>query len=197
MRPLLLALPLSLALAGAHADEHDHGHAHDNPGAHEHGAALLDVALEDRVLSIELHSPAINLVGFEHRPGNDAERAEIARARQALAAPLALFGLPNAARCTVNLNEQTSPLFDEDAGHEHDEHEHEHEDEHEAHGHGDHADIDARYRMTCAEAGQLEALDLTGFFETFPRTERLQVQLIGPSGQQGLQLEPGDATVPF
>lgn len=194
MRPLLLALPLSLALVGAHAEEHDHdhGHTHDNPGAHEHGAALLDVVLEDRLLSIELHSPAINLVGFEHRPGNDAERAEAARARQALATPLALFGLPATARCTVSLSEQSSPLFADDAQHDHDAHEHGHEDEH-----GEHADIDARYRMTCADTEQLEALDLTGFFETFPRTERLQVQLIGPNGQRGLQLEPGDAAVPF
>lgn len=197
MRPLLLALPLSLALSTVHAGDHDHDHAHghDNPGAHEHGVALLDVVLEGQVLSIELHSPAINLVGFEHAPTSDEERARVARARQALSAPLPLFGIPDAAGCTLAQNEQSSPLFGSHDDREpeedgHDEHDHDSQ-------HGGHADVDAHYQLNCRDVARLKGLDLGGFFDTFPQTERLQAQVIGPNGQQGLQLAPGQARIAF
>ncbi|MNF13411.1 hypothetical protein D3C80_2152510 [compost metagenome] len=48
----------------------------------------------------------------------------------------------------------------------------------------------ARYRFTCRQPAALEALDLGELFRRFPATEKLQVQLIGPHGQQGRELSP-------
>ena len=75
MRRLLLALPFALLpLAVAHAhDDHDHDHAHGTLGAHEHGVAKLNVVLDDNTLELELDSPAMNLVGFEHAASSDAD----------------------------------------------------------------------------------------------------------------------------
>lgn len=191
MRHLLLALPLALlpgfALAAEH---HDHDHSqHDSLGAHEHGAAELDAALEGSALEIELRSPAMNLVGFEHAPSSEADKAKIASVRKQLEQPAPLFGLPPAAGCTLAESELDSPLFE---GEIH-EHEHEHEHDHE----GQHSEIHAHYRFECATPQALTELDLQGLFNAFPGTEKIQAQLIGPNGQRGAQLSASQPSAAF
>src|SRR5690606_12713106 len=186
MRHLLLALPFALLpLGAAHAASHEHEHhdhdhqQHGSLTAHEHGVASLNVALDGQTLEIQLQSPAINLLGFEHEAASEADRARVADVRRQLEQPQALFALPIEARCTLREHELDSPLF---AGPEHADHED---------GRG-HSDIDASYRFTCASADALGALELGNFFASFPGTEKLQVQLIGPGGQQGAELSPGN-----
>lgn len=180
MRRLLLALPFALlpgfALA---AEQHDHDHArHDSLGAHEHGAAELDAALDGSTLEIELRSPAMNLVGFEHTPSSEADKRNIADARKQLEQPDTLFGLPAAAGCTLAETVLESPLFEDVA------HKHEHDGDHER----QHSEIHAHYRYECATPQALHALDLQKLFKAFPGTEKIQTQLIGPNGQRGAQL---------
>jgi len=190
MRRTLLALPFALlpfaiAQADSHEHVHDHDHAHEEHGslgAHEHGVASLNVALDGQTLEIQLESPAMNLVGFEHEAKSDADKAKVASARKHLEQPQALFALPIEAKCALQDSELDSPLFG-DAEHA----EHEHGDEH------SHSDIDASYRFACANAKVLKTLELGSFFGTFPGTEKLEVQLIGPSGQQGAELTPSNS----
>lgn len=190
MRNLLLALPFALLPLAAAAQDHDHDHAeHGSLGKHEHGAASLNVALDGSTLEIQLESPAINLVGFEHAASSDAERATVAAVRQQLEQPQALFALPIEARCTLKEHELLGELF---AQHEHDEHAAGAQGE--EHGH---SDLSAHYRFDCATPAALQTLELGSFFGSFPGTEKLDVQLIGPSGQQGLQLSPGNTRLTF
>ncbi|BCR23191.1 MULTISPECIES: DUF2796 domain-containing protein [Pseudomonadaceae] len=192
MRYALLALPFALLpLHAAQAANHEHSHAHAHEehaslDAHEHGVASLNVALDGQTLEIQLQSPAMNLVGFEHEAKSDADKAKVAAARQHLEQPQALFALPIEAKCALQDSELDSPLF---GGHAHDEHEH-------ADEHG-HSDIDASYRFACANAEALQTLELGSFFGTFPGTEKLEVQLIGPSGQQGAELTPSNSRLSF
>ena len=192
MRHALLALPfalLPLHAAQAANHEHNHAHAHEEHAsldAHEHGVASLNVALDGQTLEIQLQSPAMNLVGFEHEAKSEADKAKVAAARQHLEQPQALFALPIEAKCALQDSELDSPLF---GGHAHDEHEH-------ADEHG-HSDIDASYRFACANAEALQTLELGSFFGTFPGTEKLEVQLIGPSGQQGAELTPSNSRLSF
>jgi hypothetical protein len=199
MRRLLLALPFALlpgfALAAEHHD-HDHDH-HDSLGAHEHGAAELDAALEGSTLEIELRSPAMNLVGFEHAPSSDADKRKIADARKWLEQPDTLFGLPAAANCKLVETGLESPLF-EGAAHDHDhgdehEHEHEHDDDQE----GQHSEIHAHYHFDCATPQTIQALDLQELFKAFPGTKKIQAQLIGPNGQRGAQLDASQPRATF
>lgn len=181
MRRLLLALPfalLPLALAHAH-DEHDHDQ-HGSLAAHEHGVASLNVALDGNTLELELDTPAMNLVGFEHAASSDADKAKVAAVRQQLEQPLALFGLAQDAGCSESAKDLQSPLFGDAsaAGHEH-------------------TDIHAHYQLTCAQPGKLARLDLGPLFTTFPATQTINVQLIGPNGQKGLQASPAQAVVAF
>ncbi|HCE9575334.1 TPA: DUF2796 domain-containing protein [Pseudomonas aeruginosa] len=186
MRPLLLALVLLPFAAHAH-DDHDHDHAHGSLGKHEHGVAQLNVALDGKTLELELDSPAMNLVGFEHAASTDADKAAVAKARAQLEKPLELFALPVTAGCSVASQELRSPLFGDKApAHAHKEkagHEHEH----------GHADIHAHYQLSCEKPELLKLLTLAEFFKRFPATQKIQVQLIGPDGQKGADLAPASA----
>lgn len=199
MRRLLLALPFALLpLAAAHAvDEHDHDHDHEHGslGAHEHGVGRLNAALDGQTLELELESPAMNLVGFEHAATSDADKAKVAAARAQLEKPLALFSLPAAAGCKVVSQELESPLFgDKPDADDHDEDEadkdgHEH--------HHDHSEIHAHYQFSCATPGELNTLNLTNVFKTFPATQKIQVQLISATGQQGSEVTAKSAALKF
>jgi hypothetical protein len=198
MRRLLLALPFALLpLAVAHAaDEHDHDHEHGSLGAHEHGVGRLNAALDGQTLELELDSPAMNLVGFEHLATSDADKAKVTATRAQLEKPLALFNLPKAAGCVVENQELESPLFGDkpDADDDHDE---DAKDEGSHEHHHDHSEIHARYQFTCAVPGALKSLDLANIFNTFPATQKIQVQLISPGGQQGVEVTAKAAALKF
>ena len=200
MRRLLLALPFALLpLAIAHAaDEHDHDHEHGSLGAHEHGVGRLNAVLDGQALELELDSPAMNLVGFEHLATSAADKAKVAAARKQLENPLALFNLPKAAGCVISSQELNSPLFGDKPEADHDDDDHDDDAKDGAHEHHhDHSEIHAHYQFTCATPTALGNLDLTQVFKTFPATQKIQVQLIGPSGQQGVDASATAATLKF
>jgi len=194
MRALLFALPFTLLPLTVQAGQHDPGHRHAVPhahaessgslGRHAHGIGELDVALDGNVLELEWRSPAANLLGFEHTPRSEEQRAVVSRVQVQLGEAATLFGIPAAADCRLAESQLDSPLF---AAAPSDEHEHEHEHEQPA---ATHSEVHARYRFTCRQPAALEALDLDELFRRFPATEKLQVQLIGPHGQQGSELSP-------
>ncbi|VVO20157.1 DUF2796 domain-containing protein [Pseudomonas fluorescens] len=200
MRRLLLALPfalLPLAVAhGAEVHEHEHEHEHGSLGAHEHGVGRLNAALDGQTLELQLESPAMNLVGFEHVATSDADKAKVAATRAQLEKPLTLFNLPKAAGCVVASQELQSPLFGDkpDADDDHN------EDAKDSDGHKqhhDHSEIHAHYQFTCATPDALKNLDLANIFNTFPATQEIQVQLISPSGQQGVEVTAKAAALKF
>ncbi|MDR0207639.1 MAG: DUF2796 domain-containing protein [Pseudomonas putida] len=189
MRRSLLALPFALLPLVAAQAHDDHDHAHGSLGAHEHGVATLNAVLEGNTLELELDSPAMNLVGFEHAATSDADKAKVAAARQQLEQPLKLFGLTQAAGCTDDAQALDSPLFG-DAPHAHD------DGDDDEHGH-DHADVNAHYQFNCAAPGKLAEIDLAPLFKAFPATQKINVQLIGPNGQKGVSASPANSRVAF
>lgn len=187
MRLLLLPACLALALsplAPAH-QKHDHAHEHDEMsgealGAHAHGAASVNVAVDGTLVSLEFHSAAYNLVGFEHAPKDGAQRKAIAEATAALKDPLTLFGL---AGCTLKDSTIDAGAHGGDG---HDQHDHGHDHDHHDHGHdheaGGHVDYTGSYTLECTATAPL-TLDAKGWFARFPATETLTLQYIGT--QQG------------
>ena len=132
----LLLTPLLLMGPWASAEEkheHDHDKEHRQHGTHVHGIAALNLALEGQEVHIELDSPAANVVGFEHAPSSEADRAALDKAVAALKDGDRLFKFNDDAGCRMETAKVTSELLDEDhEGHagEHaknDEGEHEHE----------------------------------------------------------------------
>lgn len=179
MRNLLLALPFAWLPLIAQAHDHEHAE-HGSLGAHEHGVANLNIALDGKQLEVQLESPAMNLVGFEHAARSEADKTQLENAKRELEKPLALFAL-SSKDCRNTRIELHSPLFDDDA--------HEHQHSH------DHSEIHAHYQFECIN--ELKQLSLAELFKRFPATEKVQVQLIGPAGQQGLILTPAQPRLSF
>ena len=175
--PMLFPVALAVALATpAYADEH-HGHAHH---AHVHGVAKLEVAVEGGSLSLHLESPLESVLGFEHAPGNDKERAVVAQMRKAMANGGALFAPTSAAQCKLVESTLEAPTLDaKPAGkpEKHGKHE-----EHEAHG-----DLDADFRFTCAQPAKLTGMEVR-VFEAFPKMRRIDAQVVSGKGQKATRL---------
>lgn len=181
MRSLLLALSFAWLPALEAGEAHSHA-LH----AHEHGVARLNLALEAGRLELELETPAANLLGFEHQPRTPKEQQQAKAVKAALEAPLSLFALPSAAACTLSslevegdvLEAKTSPVAAKDPD--------------EAH-----AELHAVYSLSCQHPEQLKSLSLAPFFQRFPETRQLLVQLIGPQGQKGLTVTPSRTELSF
>ncbi|WP_295883905.1 DUF2796 domain-containing protein [uncultured Thiohalocapsa sp.] len=183
---LLLAALFAVVAPVSAGDDHDHGHEHDHAGgdhdhrqhdAHVHGVAALNVAVDADTLLVELDTPAANIVGFEHPPRDEDERAAIAAARETMADGAALF-VPNAGAECVQMAHQVSLDLGSPEDH--------------AHTDGEiHADAHGEWAFTCAKPAALRELDVR-LFEVFPGKEKLRVQLITPGGQRGAELTPDD-----
>ncbi|UJJ32857.1 DUF2796 domain-containing protein [Halopseudomonas maritima] len=193
MRRTLLALSLALPFSQPLFAHEHHDHEHDSLGAHEHGVASLNLVVDGNQVSLELDSPAANLVGFEYQPSTEADLATVARVKSELQQANGLFTLTPAAGCQLQQVELDSPLF---AAHDHDEHEgHDHADD-DQDGHAEHADIQGRFDYTCDAPEHLEALTLP-LFNTYPAMQRIQVQAITASGQHGAALSADQPTLPL
>lgn len=198
-KPLIVSAAMAaLAVFGAAALTAEQA-SHREHGAHVHGVGKLDLAQEGPELHLRLDSPAANIIGFEHVPKDEAQRAALEQAVAALKDGAALFAPTPAARCTLAGVSVASALLGSDAGaegrqagdyHEHD-HEHEHADDAQAH-----ADIAAEYRFLCEHPQELKELRVM-VFERFPATERLDVQMVTERGAAGAALTPQGSVLSF
>lgn len=175
VRPWVLALALVLPIACA-------GEAgHRSHGAHAHGLARLDLAVEGGLVLIGLESPAANIVGFEYAPANLEERAILEGAIASLKDGARLFRLPQGAMCHLVEAVVETPLTGQAEGKA---------------GAEAHIDIDAEYRFECAEPDRLFQIEL-GLFDVFPATLSLQVQFVGPKGQGAAELTAASPMLRF
>jgi ABC-type nickel/cobalt efflux system permease component RcnA len=171
-------------------------------GAHQHGSGELRVVIEGQQLQIQLESPAMNLVGFEHQPRNDAQKKALRDMTATLRDAGQVFALPAQAQCALKGVELKGELVNAKAGHKHG-HKHEHKHKH-GHGHkheskhtdDDHSDIEATYRYTCAQPGALRDIDVK-LFALFPKTDKLKLTLIGPKGQTAGELTRAKSRIVF
>lgn len=148
-------------------------------GAHLHGKVVVNVALEGPLLSVELDSPAINVVGFEHAPRTDAEKREVAAVDRWLASGVGVIGISSAAGCVRQQVDYTPPKFD---GDDHD-HDHDHEHDRGAGAEGEtHADYRARFTYTCANPAALSWADLW-LVRRLKNVAEIEVNLVTPQVQ--------------
>jgi hypothetical protein len=145
--------------------------------AHVHGEARLAVAVDGPTLTLMLESPADNLLGFEHAPRNDSERAAVTQLKETLNRPAELFVPTPEAGCAPSGTKLASALFA--AGYPHG---------HDAHG-AEHTDVEAEYVFHCARPGELAGLDVR-LFERFEGLGKLKAEVVGPGGQKAATLSP-------
>ncbi|MGE0517151.1 MAG: DUF2796 domain-containing protein [Hyphomicrobiaceae bacterium] len=195
----IVASATMLALPGlGHAAEE-----HRELGPHQHGHGKVNIAVEGTAVAIELEVPGMDIVGFEHVAQSDADKQALEAAKAKLADPLAVFGIPAAAKCTVEKVDVTFGQHHDD----HDDHEKKDADAHagrehhgdkaEAHGadapgkeedheHG-HSEVEAVYKLACAEPAALTSLNF-GYFEMFAGAEELDVGVVTEKSQASFEV---------
>jgi hypothetical protein len=141
---------------------------HEAPlGAHIHGSAELNIVLFNDQLSLELHSPAVNLLGFENNRHNPEQQAIVKSTRDHLTNAKALFlfkggecqliqSLPHFS-AMLKSNGNAHPTLEKDDDRHH--------------------DIEARFLYICTKPISLKSITIT-LLEIFPGITSLQVQWI-------------------
>ncbi|WP_404365142.1 DUF2796 domain-containing protein [Marinobacter sp.] len=170
--------------------------AADNPAAHSHGEAGMQVAIEGHTLDLMFQSPAYNLIGFEHEPKNDRQRQAVRDAREWLESrPLVDTETPS---CRVREASITDSFGKGDA-HDHHAGHKEHDDEAENKHHGHHDDHQSE---THSEFSVIQTLHCDGLADSrtltaplmdhFPAIEALRLEWVSSVSQGSARLEPGD-----
>ena len=205
---LLAGCMIALMASGAQAQEVT------QLSAHEHGVGSLDISIEQDLVAMQFRAPGADIVGFEYDAETAQDRQAVADALALLEQPLALFGLPAAAGCTVvqahaalasdhamhgdgsgHVTHEEKHAAHEDGHTEHDEHaaneeheDHHDDDDHEDHGKAEnsHAEYEADYELKCADATAITSLALT-YFDVFPNAEELEIQVISEMGAQAVE----------
>ena len=149
---------------------------------HEHGTATLEIAVDGNVLSINLESPLDNLVGFEHAPRDDKQRAALKKMEDTLRHPERLFKPAAEAGCVVRDVKVESPFA---AGSQPD-HAHGGEAKHGGHAEA-HAEAQASWTFQCARPQALRTLEVL-LFDAFPGMKQIKAQKATPGGQGGATL---------
>jgi hypothetical protein len=149
-------------------------------GAHVHGNATLDIAMQDATLDIEFESPAINVIGFEHAPGTDQEKTALMQANRAFDAGNQLFAWPAAAACKQVSVKRTPITFERDGD----------DDKPNA----PQANYEVAYRFTCAHPQKLDSIDVKLFGVT-RGMQKITANLVTATIQRQVELTPGHTQV--
>ena len=174
MKTALLPVALVwLIAASAHA-QHDHKNDHGHQHAHVHGVAKLEIAVDGGNLSLRLESPLEGLLGFEHAPRNDQERAAAAEMRRKLADAGKLFAPTTAAQCSLKSARIDAPTLDAKPAAA-------------AKQTNAHADLDADFLFACAQPARLTGIDVR-LFQAFPNLRRVEAQVVSAKGQKAVRL---------
>ena len=107
-------------------------------GAHEHGAARMTIATNDKGFEISLETPSANVFGFEYMASSDEDHHTIHEAVEVLEAGNSLFLANESAACTqesVDIESAQVEAHDKAKHGDHDEHDH--DEKHEKEGHAE------------------------------------------------------------
>ena len=184
--------------------------------AHAHGHGSINLVTEGEELVIELEIPGANVVGFEHAPNTDEQKAKVEQAVETFRKGATLFAATANAKCELeDVAVTLGAIGHGDSEHEehdtdkHEEHETEKHEEHEtkdgdegtqAHEHADegdsetHSELHATYVFHCENPAALAAVDVK-VFEFLLDAEALDAQVVTANLQSAVELTPDDARI--
>jgi len=187
--PLTLGIILATS-SFAYAEEGFRQH-----GAHVHGQVEFNIAQDGQELLIEITAPGADVVGFEHSPESDGEKQTLANAVSVLSRADNIFTLSSAAGCKVAHQSVTHTL--QHGKHDHEEHhnheKHDHDQHHESNGHGE---FTAEYHYNCTNIPAIKEME-TSWFDQFPSTEAIKINILTDTKQAAMALTPGQKTISF
>jgi hypothetical protein len=149
-------------------------------GVHQHGVAEISIAWSKQEIALDLHTPAQNVLGFEHLPKTDKEKQYVAERLAALKKAEQLFSFDAKAGCALRSVDSESPFEAE-----------EHHDE------PTHTEIEVSYRYHCQQPQHMKGIDTQGLFTQFPGFETLNAQWITDNQQSAKSLNKNDTYIDF
>jgi hypothetical protein len=166
---VVLALTLQVAHAGSAAKKrHEHG-------AHVHGTAKLDIAIEERTATVEFEAPAESIIGFEHKAKTAADQQKQTKALDRFKHKIgSMVIFESALGCRIsptNLDVvQQGP---------------------------EHAEVHGVFAVSCDRSLAGSRIRF-GFTETFPGIRTVNVQVVAATQQVGLTVhkDRGEVEVP-
>jgi len=169
--------------------------AHE-PGAHIHGRAALEIAIDGAAVQINLNSPLNNLLGFERAPENEKERQAVKAMALKFNQADSLFVFTPAAQCRAASVNLTSPVLSpdllapaSDSGKSADGNTGKNGGTVKTVPAGTHAELEATWHFQCAVPQALQGLKVR-LFQLFPGLQRLDAAVAGPKGQSSAKLSP-------
>jgi hypothetical protein len=145
-------------------------------GAHVHGIATLQVAVDEKTVTLDFSSPLDNLLGFEHLPRDDKQKAAVKSMAESLNKAELLFIPTTDAQCTLQSVKLDSLVLNSKST----------QDKEEA---GGHADLDGEFVFTCKQSGKLHDLEVK-LFDTFPNLHQIKVEVATLKKQASAKLTP-------
>ena len=193
-------LPNIIALTIAFAAVAQFSHAEEGAAsleAHVHGLSELAIAMEGENLEIQFTSPAMNLVGFEHKASSQKDLSALESAASMLRQHKTLF-LFSGGRC-----DHVKTLVDLSDLIESDDHEHAHQQSSTEHKHDEehaqknsHSEVVANYKYRCENIAQLSELTVD-LFEIFPGILKMNAVWLKPLQQGAATLTPNHRIIEF
>lgn len=180
--------------------------AKEQHGAHEHGKAELNVAIDGGKVVLAFESPADSIYGFEHEAKSAKDIAARDNAVKLLKDDAAnLFQFSGDVGCKLT-DTKIEPWVKE--GEDKDDYDHDHDAKTPAkaekgkptkgkkakHHHGEHGEVHATYTFTCTKAptGSKLTVNLT---DKFAKLRQITVQLISDQKQSGATIKAGNKTL--
>jgi hypothetical protein len=159
-------------------------------GAHAHGVARMNLAVEGRKVEIELETPLADVLSFEHAPETDAQKKETRDMAAVMRKADGLFIFPAEAQCRVEkVSLESEAIRDEllapkTSGHTEKTHDGDKKD-----GGKSHADLDVEISFLCRHPEKLNSVTVN-LFSAFPSLREVEVQMVTPKGQKAAEATP-------
>ena len=144
--------------------------------SHVHGLAEMTIIIENDRLEIEVKSPAINLVGFEHKASTQKHIAAVNKAELLLDNPRKIFSFTGGHCKLINKSLDLSHII---KTHHHSEKEYVKS----INKHDNHSGVMAHYYDHCEKTSALSAITVT-LFDQFPSLQKVYV-MWATENQQG------------
>ncbi len=152
-------------------------------GAHVHGIATLQIAVDEKTLTLDLSSPLDNLIGFEHMPRDAKQKAAVKNMADSLNHAERFF-IPTAeAQCTLQSVKLDSPVLKAETAPDKKAAAKPHQEERV------HADIDGEFVFACKHTDKLHDLEVK-LFDSYPNLHKVKVEVATQKKQAAAELTP-------
>lgn len=150
--------------------------------AHMHGHAKMTLVVSGNILEIELDTPAMNLLYFEHRAHSKSEKKKLTDTVEFLNKASNWVGIDKNAGCKVTNMQVASELLKE-SGHDH------------GHEHEGHSDFEMAVKYTCSDVEKLQSVSFSGLFDNFKGLEEIDMQWLTDRRQSAAELDARNTEV--